>query len=77
MAVRRNTRNSDAVREKIQSAQLAKFLEDHALTGTDVKKSQITAAIALLRKTIPDLQAIEGAMDLHHHKHEEALGDLE
>ncbi len=42
------------------------------MTATQVKAAEI-----LLRKTIPDLQSIEGSMDLHHFKHEEALSNLE
>lgn len=70
-------RHDEETRAKIQSSQLINFLQDHVLNGRDVKKTQITAAVALLKKVLPDLQAIEGALDLHHHKHEEALNDLE
>jgi hypothetical protein len=77
MAARLNAKHSDEVRSKIQTSQLINVLQDHVLNGTDIKKTQVSAAIALLRKTIPDLQSIEGSMDLHHHKHEEALNDLE
>jgi hypothetical protein len=77
MGTRRNTRSTDAIREKIQTAKLVEFLETHVISGTEVKKTQVSAAVALLRKTIPDLQSIEGSMDLHHHKHEQALGELE
>lgn len=76
MGVRKGRFHTDTVRDKIQSAQLVKFLQDHAINGNEVKKTQISAAIALLRKTIPDLQSIEGSLDLHHHAHEEALKEL-
>lgn len=77
MAARtRQVRHSDDVRAKIQSSQLINFLQKHVLEGTDIKKTQVTAALGLLKKTIPDLQSIEGSMELHHHKHEDALDQL-
>ena len=42
-----------------------------------MSSSQVKAAVALLKKTKPDLQSIEGGLDLTHYKHEEALKDLE
>ncbi len=47
------------VRNRIKSSMLVNFLQDHVANGTDVKKTQITAAVALLKKTIPDLQSTE------------------
>lgn len=70
-------RHDDETRAKIQSSQLINFLQNHVLNGGEVKKTQITAAVALLKKTLPDLQSIEGGLDLHHHKHEQALDELE
>ena len=77
MAARKTkVRHTEDVRAKIQSSQLINFLQGHVLTGSDVKKTQITAALGLLKKTIPDLQSIEGSLNLTH-RHEEALGELE
>lgn len=76
MAARKRKAHSPDTRAKIQSSQLINFLQVHALTGTDVKKSQVTAALGLLKKTLPDLQAVEGSLNLTH-RHEEALGELE
>ena len=70
-------KHDDETRAKIQSSQLINFLQDHVFTGSEVKKTQITAALGLLKKTLPDLQSIEGAMDLTISKHEEALDELE
>jgi len=77
MAARLRQNHSEEVRAKIQTSQLINVLQDHVFNGTEIKKTQVSAAIALLRKTIPDLQSVEGTMDLHHHKHEEAIGELE
>lgn len=39
--------------------------------------AQVKAAVALLKKTLPDLQSIEGGLDLTVQKHEEALDALD
>jgi hypothetical protein len=77
MAARLRQNHSEEVRAKIQTSQLINVLQDHVFNGTEIKKTQVSAAIALLRKTIPDLQSVEGSLELHHHKHEEAIGELE
>lgn len=68
MAKRKNLVHSEDVKAKIQSSQLINFLQLHVLTGTDVKKTQITAAVALLKKTVPDLQSVEGSLQLNLHE---------
>lgn len=77
MGVRINRKMNDVVRDRIQTQKLVTFLEDHVFTGKEVKKTQVSAAVALLRKVLPDLQSIEGQMDLTHIKHEEALRHME
>lgn len=42
-----------------------------------MSSTQVAAGLGLLKKVLPDLQSVEGSLDLHHHKHEEALDDLE
>lgn len=47
--------------EKIQSTQLINALTDHILERNgreNMKPSQVTAALGLIKKTIPDLSAI-------------------
>lgn len=76
MAARKQLRHSDEVRAKIQSSQLINFLQNHVLKGADAQKTQVTAAVALLKKTLPDLQATElsGQLAL---SHEDRLKELE
>lgn len=76
MAARKQLRHSDEVRAKIQSSQLINFLQDHVLKQREAKKTQVTAAVALLKKTLPDLQATElsGQLSL---SHEDKLKELE
>jgi hypothetical protein len=62
MAARLNRKHQDDVRAKIQSSQLINVLQRHVFEGTELKKSQVSAAIALLRKTLPDLTQVDAAV---------------
>jgi len=76
MAARKNKiRHDEETRAKIKSSQLINFLQNHVINGTPAEKTQITAAVALLKKTLPDLQAIEGSLDINV-SHEDALDQL-
>lgn len=77
MAARINKiRHDDETRAKIQASQLINRLEAHVLGEVDMKPTQVTAALGLLKKSVPDLSAVEhsGDMTLHH---EQALDELE
>lgn len=52
-------RHQDEVRTKIQSSQLINRLQNHALDLLDkpMDATQISAALGLLKKSIPDLSA--------------------
>lgn len=58
MAARLRTTHQDDVRAKIKTSQLINRLEDHALGDLDLTATQIKAIEVLIRKTLPDLQAI-------------------
>jgi hypothetical protein len=47
----------EKVRERIKTTLIIKALSDHVLKGTEMSKTQVTAGIALLKKTVPDLAA--------------------
>ena len=53
--------HQEDVRAKIQTSQLINRLTDHALGNNDVKleTSQVRAIEVLLKKTLPDLSAVE------------------
>ena len=51
------------VRERIQTSMLLDRLGNHAVGSIEMTQSQIKAAEILLRKTIPDLKAIEHSGD--------------
>ena len=52
--------HDDLTRAKIKTSQLVNRLQDHALArpGVDMSKTQIQAAMILLRKVLPDLMAV-------------------
>jgi hypothetical protein len=49
----------EVIREKIQSEKIINSLQNHAFGANEMKPSQVTAALGLLKKTVPDLSAIE------------------
>jgi hypothetical protein len=63
MAARLNRRHQDMVRDKIQATQLINRLEDHALGILELSQTQIKAIEILLKKTLPDLSAVEHTGD--------------
>jgi hypothetical protein len=48
----------DKVRERIKTALITNRLTDHVLGECEMAPTQVTAALGLLRKTLPDLTAI-------------------
>lgn len=65
MAARKHkVRHTEDIREKIQGSQIINFVQDHVLKDRTASKSQITAALGLLKKILPDLQAVEGTMNV-------------
>jgi hypothetical protein len=59
MAARIRKHHQDEVRARIQTSQLVNRLTDHALGHTELSSTQIRAIEILLKKSIPDLSAIE------------------
>lgn len=60
MAPRKQLWHPDEVKAKIQTSQLINRLTEHALSSEPIMDaSQVTAAVKLINKTIPDLKAIE------------------
>ena len=63
MAARLRPMHQDDVRAKIQTSQLLNRLENHALGTLDLSATQIKAIEVLIRKTLPDLSAVEMSGD--------------
>jgi hypothetical protein len=77
MAARKQLFHPDDVKAKIQTSQLINRLSKHALSAAPIMDaSQVTAAVKLLNKVIPDLKAIEHSGELKL-THETALDELE
>jgi hypothetical protein len=79
MAARtRKVRHDENTRAKIKASQLINRLSAHVFGKVDMKPTQVTAALGLLKKTIPDLSS--QAVDLNGNlsiSHEDALDELE
>ena len=58
MAARMRKTHQDDVRAKIQTSQLVNRLTDHALGSIKLTPTQVRAIEILIKKTLPDLQAI-------------------
>ena len=52
-------RRQDEIRQQIRASQLVNRLEDAALGKVMITSVQANAAIALLRKVVPDLSSVD------------------
>ena len=50
---------ADRVRARIRAGGIAKLLEKHIQGAREMSASQVTAALGLLRKVVPDVSAVE------------------
>lgn len=77
MAERLNRRHQESVREKIKTSQILNRLTNHALGSLKkpMDATQVSAALGVLRKALPDLTATEhsGDMTLTHEQKLAAL----
>lgn len=53
----------EVIREKIEAEKIIKKLNNHILDGEEMSSSQVSAALGLLRKRVPDLSAVEHKSD--------------
>lgn len=59
MAARKNLMHSELVRERIKASALVNRLTQFIEGKISMEPHQVTAALGLLRKVVPDLQAVE------------------
>lgn len=59
MAARKHLTNPEVVRQTIRTTQLVKRLMGHIFKSVPMSKTQVSAAMGLLRKTMPDLSMVE------------------
>ena len=64
MAARLHLKHQDSVRAKIQSSQLVNALQNHVHGKNDMSQTQVRAAEILLKKTMPDLSAVDAAVNV-------------
>jgi hypothetical protein len=64
-ARKRRIRHDEDTRSKIQASQLINRLTNHVLGKVDMTSTQVTAALGLLKKTLPDLSAAEIKADVN------------
>ena len=64
------------VRDRIKTSMLIKRLTDHAEGMIELQPTQVKSIEILLRKVLPDLQAIEGTINVSV-RHEDILDQLE
>lgn len=57
---------AEAVRARIRAGGIAKRLEDHVIGKAQMTASQVTAALGLLKKVVPDQQHTTLAGDTEH-----------
>jgi hypothetical protein len=56
----------EVIRAKIQSEKIIDKLNNHILNGDEMTSTQVSAALGLLKKTTPDLSAIELQGEVDH-----------
>lgn len=78
MAARtRKIRHDDETRAKIQTSQLINRLTAHAFGEVELAPTQVKAIEVLLRKTLPDLSAVDMNATVENISHEDALDQLD
>ena len=71
MAARKNLSHPEIVRQRIKTSQLVNRLTDHANGSVEMSATQVSAALGLLRKSLPDLSAITHSGSIETTKPEE------
>ena len=64
MAARSRLQQTQDTRARIRTTQLVKRLEDHVLGDLELSGTQVRAALGLIAKTLPDVKAIEGDINI-------------
>jgi len=58
--------HDEQTRAKIQAAQLINRLQDCVFGKVEMTSAQVTAALHLLKKVLPDLKQVEITADVNH-----------
>ena len=66
MAARKHLSHSDKTRERIKTSMLINRLTSFVEGTVELTPAQVTAALGLMKKTLPDLQAVQHEGELDH-----------
>ena len=66
MAARKDSRLKTQHREAIKTRMILNRLTDHVDDKVEMSTTQVTAALGLLRKALPDLKATEHTGEIEH-----------
>lgn len=66
MAARKRNWTPEKVRERMRTTMLVRRLTKHVLGKVEMSTTQVTAALGLLKKTLPDLSAMEFTGEVRH-----------
>jgi hypothetical protein len=58
-----NPAAAERIRDRIQSDRIINKLENHILDGVEMTSTQVSAALGLLKKKLPDLSSIDQAVE--------------
>ena len=75
MAARNRKGLSENTRERIQTSMIVNRLTDHILGTVEMNASQVSAALGLIKKTLPDLSAMELKAEVQHSDAKELTND--
>lgn len=62
MAVRKRLYHPDEVREKIKTSQIVNRLQQFVKGKISMEPHQVTAALGLIKKTMPDLSSVDSTL---------------
>lgn len=63
MAARNRLTHDAKTREKIQTSMLVNRLQNFVEGKVELSPAQVTAALGLIKKTLPDLSSVEAKVD--------------
>lgn len=63
MAARNRLTHDTKTREKIQTSMLVNRLQNFVEGKVELSPAQVTAALGLIKKTLPDLSSVEAKVD--------------
>jgi hypothetical protein len=66
MANRKTMMHSDIVRNRIRTSALINRLQEFVDGKIELSAAQVTAALGLIRKTVPDLASVEHSGEVEH-----------